>query len=158
MGRRYVVAFSAVAVTTVIDFFEIKAASTKPLKLLAVKISQNTEVGDAQSEQLHILVKRAAGSYTSGSAGTTPTPVPLISGDAAASFTCEANNTTQASAGTGTLTTLLADADHVQAGWNYLPTPETLITCQAAEALVISLGTAPADSITFNGYAIVEED
>ena len=157
MGRMYVVQFAAVAVTVAQDLFEIKCASDSPLILHEVRITQDSDAGNAQSEQLRFTVKRAAGSYTSGSGGSTPTPALIASQDGAAAFTCEANNTTRAAVGTGTLVTLITTADNIHNGWHYLPTPECRPTAAATEAFVIGLEAAPADSLTMNGYAIVEE-
>lgn len=157
MGRKYVVQFAAVAATVAQDLFEIKCASTKPLILHEIRITQDSDAGDSQSEQLRFTIKRFSGSYTSGSGGSTPSPVALVSGDASASFTCEANNTTRAAAGSGSLTTLLTTADNVHNGWHYLPTPECQMVAAAAEGFVVGLESTPADSLTFDGYAIVEE-
>jgi hypothetical protein len=159
VGRMYVVNLDATGVTTARDVFEIKATTTKGFILHEVRITQATEAGDAQAEQFKFTVKRAAGTYTSGSGGSTPSPEQLNSADAAEAITVEANNTTQASAGTGTLTTLFSVAESVFNGWHYLPTPECRLTFNAAsnpEACVISM-TAPADTLDLLAYAVIEE-
>ena len=157
MGRVYSAQFSAVATTVVLDFFELIAPADAVVKIHEIRITQSTEAGDAQSEQLIFQIKRASGAYTSGSAGTTPTPTPLNFGDPAFGGTVEANNTTQAAAGSGALATLLSASDNVHNGFHYLPTPETQIIISPSQALVVSLGAAPADSITFDGYIVFEE-
>lgn len=157
MGRMVIVQFAAVAATAAQDLFEIKASSTQPLILHEVRITQYSDVGDAASEALSFTVKRFAGSYTSGSGGSSPTPALLDSADSATGVTCEANNTSRAAVGTGSLTTLLTTADNIAPGWHFLPTPECRPKCKPAEGFIIGLETAPADSLTINGYAIVEE-
>ena len=108
---------------------------------------------DAQDEQLAIQIK--AGSTTTGSGGTTPTPVPTDFGDAASGATTKVNNTTKATA--GTIVTLHSDAFNVRAGWQYRPTPEERIVIRGARRLTVELGTTPADSITFSGTLYFRE-
>lgn len=156
MGRLYSVPFSATAVSAAVDVFEVLAASGKPFLLHEVVIAQSSDYGDAAAEGLSVLVKRATGSYTSGSGGSTVTPVKHLTNDAAAGPTAEVNNTTQAAAGSGALTTIRAEAFNVQSGWQYLPTPEQRILFLPAEACVVSI-TAPADAVTLSGTLVFEE-
>lgn len=152
MGIRYAVPFSAVAVTAQQDFFEINASSTRSLILHSIYITQNSDAGDAQDEMLSVLIK--TGATTSGSGGTAPTPQPL-GGSGTAQFTAEVNNTTKATA--GTIVTKHADSFNVRAGWYYRPTPEERIELLGGGRLTVELATTPADSLTMNGTAIVEE-
>ena len=156
MGRFYSASFSAVAVSAAVDVFEVLAASGKPFVLHEVVIAQSSDYGDAQAEGLSVLIKRATGSYTSGSGGSTATPAKHLTNDAAAGPTVETNNTTQASAGTGALTTIRAEAFNVQSGYQYLPPPEQRILFGASEACVVSI-TAPVDAITLSGTVVFEE-
>lgn len=156
MGRFYSVPFSAVSVSAAQDLFEVLAASGKPFWLHEIIIAQSSDYGDAAAEGLSILIKKATGSYTSGSGGSTVTPAKHLTNDAAAGPTAEINNTTQASAGSGALTTIRAEAFNVQAGWQYLPTPETRIQFLPTEACVVSI-TAPADAVTMSGTLVFEE-
>lgn len=156
MGRLYSCPFSAVSVSAAVDVFEVLAATGKPFILHKIVISQSSDYGDAAAEGLSVLIKRATGSYTSGSGGSTVTPAKHLTNDAAAGPTVETNNTTQASAGSGALTTLHAEAFNVQAGWEYLPPPEQRFLFLPTEACVVSI-TAPADAITLSGTLIFEE-
>lgn len=153
MGRVYTVSFSAQAQTAQVDFFEFVAASGKPLRLLALMLSQTTELGDAQEEQLLISIK--AGQTTSGSGGGTPTPIPLNVTDAAAGFTAETCNTTKASA--GTIVTHFVDAWNIRAPYQMWFPDKLQIELTGGRRMTVELGTTPADSITFNGTAYVEE-
>ena len=155
MGRFYSIPFSAVEVSAAQDLFEVVASSGKPFILHEIVIAQASDYGDAQAEGLSILIKRGVGS-TSGSGGSTVTPVKHLTNDAAAGPTAEINNTTQASAGGGSLTTVRAEAFNVQAGWQYLPTPEQRLLFLAAEACVVSI-TVPADAVTMSGTLVLEE-
>lgn len=154
MGRFYAIAIDGVASpAAAFDAFEIKATSAIGFVLHEIVLAQSS---DTDSEQLGVTIKRAAGSYTSGSGGGTPTPAKMNSAGAAAAITAETMNTTQALVGTGTLTVLMSDAWNVLSGWHYLPTPECRPTFAVSEACVVSI-TAPADAVTVRGYAIVEE-
>ncbi len=156
MARLYSVPFSATAVSVAVDAFEVLAAAGKPFILHEVTLAQSSDYGDAAAEGLSVLIKRATGSYTSGSGGATVTPAKHLTNDAAAGPTAEVLNTTQAVVGSGALTTLRAEAFNVQAGYQYLPTPETRVTFLPTEACVVSI-TAPADAITVSGTLVFEE-
>lgn len=153
MSGIYTVQFTGVAVTAQQDFFEIVAASAKPLVLIGFGLSQSTDVGDAAEEGLSVLVK--SGSTTSGSGGSAPTPVALDSSQSAAGFTAEVNNTTKATAGT--------IVTHYAYNWNVrmpldiiLPEPMQIILV-GARRMTIELATTPADSLTVSGYAVLQE-
>lgn len=156
MGRFYSVPFSAVSVSAAQDAFEVLASSGKPFILHEVTLAQSSDYGDAQAEGLSVLIKRATGSYTSGSGGSTVTPAKHLTNDAAAGPTAELNNTSQASAGSGALTTVRTEAFNVQAGYQYLPPPEERLLFLATEAVVVSI-TAPADAVTMSGTLVFEE-
>jgi len=161
MGRVYHVPFSATAVTAAVDVFEVLAASGKAFALTEVVISQSSDYGDAAAEGLSVLIKRATGTYTTGSGGSTVTPAKSLTQDAAAGPTAKILNTTQASAGTGALTTLRAEAFNVQRGYSYrplqnFPGTDQRLTFAPGEACIVST-TAPADSLTISGTLVFEE-
>lgn len=153
MSGVYTVSFSGVVVTAQQDLFELVAASAKPLAILALHLSQSSEVGDAQEEGLSILIK--SGQTTSGSGGTTPTPVATDTANAAASFTAEANNTTKASA--GTILTHAAYNWNVRMPFDLIFTPEQQLLMGAGRRCTIELASTPADSITMSGTLWVQE-
>lgn len=156
MGRFYSAQTNAVAVSAAQDLIELLAASGKALVIHEIIIGQYSDMGDSAAEALSVLIKRASGSYTSGSGGSTPTPAPHCKADTAAGVTCEMNNTSQAAAGSGALTTIRADVWNVQQPYQYLPPPEQRISIAPAEALVVSI-TAPADALTTNVTVVFEE-
>src|SRR5215218_4366780 len=98
MSRQYTVEFEGTAVTTAVDLWELDAAAEKPIEVIGWFISQSTELGDAQEEQIRYRWVR--GNTTSGSGGTATTPRPCDLDAPAAGFVAEACNTTAASAGT----------------------------------------------------------
>lgn len=156
--RCYTVLFAASAQTNKVDWFELIAGSTGGLALLGVDIGQTTELGDAAEEQIDYYVKRASGSYTSGSGGNTSVArTPVRAGDAAATYTAETLNTTQIAVGSGTLVTLHNSAFNLRTGWVQFWTPETAFTCSASQAIAIGMTGNPADSVTWVGTAYVAE-
>lgn len=152
MGRMYAIPIDGTAMTTAVDAFEIKGASVMGFVLHEIVLAQSS---DTDSEQLAIAIKRATGSYNSGN-GSAATPAKMSTSDPAATVTAETMGATQATAGTGTLTTLMADAWNVLSGWHYLPTPECRPVFAPTEACIVSI-SAPADSLTIRGYAVIEE-
>lgn len=153
MSGVYTVQFNSVAVTAQQDLFEIVAASSKPVVILGFGLSQITEVGDAQEEQLLILLKSGQG--TSGSGGTAPTPIATDSSGSAASFTAEVNNTTKASA--GTTVTHKPYTWNVRAPLDVVFTEQEQLIMAAGRRFTIELASTPADSVTMNGYLVVQE-
>lgn len=156
MGRTYYVTIDAEAETVAVDFFEITPADDKPCLVKEVYIGQTSEAKDAEEEMLEIEVHRGGTGMTSGSGGNTPTPVPADSNDAAAGLTAETMNTTAATFTSGVV--VHRDAFNVRTGWAWVPLPEDRPrVSQANGGLVVRLGGAPADSITWVGTMVVEE-
>lgn len=156
MPRVYHVPLDATAITVAADLFEITPADDKPCCVHAVYIGQTTELGDTAEEQLEVEIRRGGTGITSGSGGSAPTPIGANSVDTAAGFGAEVANTTVATFTGGVL--VLSDTFNVRTGWQYVPLPEDRIwVTQANGGLVVRLGGAPADSITFAGYMVVEE-
>lgn len=153
MARLYTVSFDGVAVTAAVDVFEILPATQKPCLVHGLFMSQSSDVGDSAEEILRFTVQR--GHTTSGSGGTSATPRPLDSVDAAAGFTAETNNTTAASAGTSV--TLHSDTFNIRTGYGLWWTPETRPRVANSNILVVRLSAAPADSLTMSGTLYVEE-
>lgn len=153
MSGVYTVQFNGVAVTAQVDLFELVANSAKPIVILGFSLSQSTEVGDTAEEALSILLK--SGQTTSGSGGSTPTPVANDTTMAAASFTAEANNTTKASA--GTIVTHGAWNWNIRVPLDVLFTQEQQLVMAASRRCTLELATTPADSITMSGVIWVQE-
>lgn len=152
--RTYVAEFENVAVTAAQDFFEIGPASGTPIKLLELGLFQHSDTGDAEEEFLRVKVIR--GHTTSGSGGSTQTPVPLDGNDAAAGETSvELNNTTEASAGTAV--DLWSGSFNTRVGLEKIWTPETYPRVENAEFLCVRLMAAPSDSLSMSGYVYFAE-
>lgn len=155
--RAYTTIAVATAQTGAIDLFEIIAGSSKGLILLGLDIGQSTEVGDAQDEQITYTIKRFAGSYGSGTSGNTGVARPAVDSlSTAATFTVETHNTGQATASSGTLTSIYQSTFNVRAGLVMWWPPEVAPRCSVSEGFVVSLA-APSDSVTWVGTATVGE-
>lgn len=154
MGRVYSISDSA-AVTAAGDLLEIIVPSDAAMKLHQVVVTQVTDAGDSESEQIRVQVSRVTGSPTSGSGGSTPTPIPVSSGDASAGITAESFNTTDLSGGTEVV--LHDESFNVMAGMNYLPIPQDQPEFAPSTRCMVKLANSPGDSITFQVTAIVEE-
>lgn len=152
MGRMYSAVFSAVSLAAAQDLFEIVAPADSVVVIHSIHLSQTSDTGDASEELL--LVKLNSGATTSGSGGSSYTPVPLNFGDAAFGGTCEINNTTQAA--DGTIVTHLATAWNVRAPLDIVFTPETRPILSPSRRAVITL-SAPADALTGHGTVFFEE-
>ncbi len=158
MGRIYTGQFNSVSVSAAVqDLFEILLDATVVGILHEVKVTQESDAGDSESEQLAYQIKRGIGN-TSGSGGSTLLPHQHETGDAVSvDALIELNNTTQAIAGGGSLTTVLEDCQNIHNGWHYLPTPELRLIFAPSEMIVVSLETIPNDAIVMSGYIVWEE-
>jgi len=154
MGMLYTGQFNGVAVTAQQDLFELTAPSDCVVLIHWIELSQTTEFGDAQEEELLILIKRGVGT-TSGSGGSAPTPAKLESGFAAAGSSLEVNNTTKMTG--GTITTITPGSWNIRQERLWVYTPEVRIVLSPSERLTVELATTPADSITMNGEMKFEE-
>jgi hypothetical protein len=152
----YSCSISVAAHTAQVDYFELLAASGKPLLLHGFELAQTTELGDAQEEQISLVLKRVTGAPTSGSGGSSVTPSPLCPNDTAAGATLETGNTTKLTGGTSV--ELARFSWNVRGSLLYLPPPEGRITLDASTRLVLEELTTPADSITGPvGWVLIEE-
>jgi hypothetical protein len=160
LARRYSVAFENVAIVAVQDLFEITPAANKPVRLLALFLSNvggAADAGDAQEELLRIAIRRVPATITSGSGGSAPTPRLVDPSDAAAGLTAEVNNTTQATS-SGTIETLHPDGWNIRVPYSLIFTPEMQHEAINGQLLVVSLLNAPADSVNCSGVLYVEEE
>ncbi len=153
MGRIYTAQFNAVAVTAQQDFFEVVAPADSVVLVHEMGLSQSSDVGDAAEEGLNLTWK--SGQTTSGTGGSSVTPVARDFGDPAAGITCEANNTTKAS--TGTIVTHYSWNWNIRVPFQQIFTPETRPVLSPSRRATLELGTTPADSLTVSGYLVLEE-
>lgn len=142
-------------ITAAGDMLELLAPSTAVVILHSLYISQSTEAADAQSEQVSVRLNRVSGVPTSGSGGTSVTPVAIEAGLSAASSVVEANNTTDLSGGTSVV--LHKESFNVMNGLALVWTPETRPIISPGHRFLLELTSSPADSITFDYTLYFEE-
>lgn len=134
------------------DFFELDAATDKPIEIVAVDLSNKSEIGDAQEEMVAYSIVR--GNTTTGN-GSVTTARPLDASDGAASFTAKVVSSTPASAGTAV--NLQVGTFNIRAGLQYIFPPEMRPKTQGADLLCVRLLTALADDATMSGTVWVRE-
>jgi hypothetical protein len=134
------------------DFFELDAAAGKPIEIVAIEVTNKSEVGDAQEEMVAYSIVR--GNTTTGN-GTATTPRALDSSDGAASFTAKVVSSTPASVGTAL--TLHAGTFNIRVGLDKVFPPEMRSKTAEADLLCVRLLTALADDATMSGTIYVRE-
>jgi hypothetical protein len=145
----YAANFSAQAITTATDLFEITPAADRAVIVFGIQLGQTTDLQDAAEEVLMIGVYRDA---TAGSGGTAATEYgytnAAISNDPAA----EVRMLGTASTG-GTLIDIIPWNIRIPLMWYPIPEMRPKFTNLAAEGPVSTfrLIAAPADSITVSG-------
>lgn len=156
MPRIYSIPFDNVAQTVAVDIWEFTPADDKSIEIRELKLYQYSDLGDAAQEIIRCGLYR--GFTTSGSGGTTPTPAPYHSSiDAAAGFTVEMNNTTQATT-SGTLIDVWYWNIATGLEWVFPADPdESPAASQANTTLIFRTLAAPADSLSMGGCAKVKE-
>lgn len=155
MGMKYTANAPGEAIAAAGDMLEVLAPSDAALKLHRLWVEQNTEAGDAESEQVKVSLKRVTGAPTSGSGGTAITPAAVVPGQGAAGSTVEANNTTDLSGGTETI--LFSRSFNVMNGLEVVFTPEMMPELAPSTRWLLTLDTTTADSITYD-YGIEFEE
>jgi hypothetical protein len=145
MGREYSAELNlSTAITAQVDIFEILAAAGKPFELLGFSLSQTSEVGDTQEEQLELVLKYVTGAPTSGTGGGTSTFRPKLPNDTAAGATIETGNTTKLTGGTSVTWARLSW--NVRGEQPFVPIGKPWV-CAADEQVVLELVKTPADQI-----------
>lgn len=150
VGVPYKAGTRDVTVSAAQDLIEITAPATAAILVEMFRISQNTEVGDAQEEQLEYRVVRGVGA-TSGSGGSTPTAQPVNDvGEAAFAGTIESNNTTKMTAGGGSLEELDHGSWNVRQEKEILPPNGYGWVIGPSQKLTFELVAAPGDAVDIN--------
>lgn len=158
MGRIITLDTGWQTVSAVQDLLEIKLGTAQAGYLHSCRVMQSSEETTTEAEELKISVKRATGTFTSGSGGSTATVVKGQTGDTAHGLaTIERNNTTQAVVGTGTLEEIDCGSFAVLSGeWERTYTPELRKPFGPSEAVILSLEETPADAITMRAFIDIE--
>lgn len=153
MGRIYTANFGATAVSAIQDIFEVVAPADAAVIIHEILLGQTSDVGDAAEEILRLQM--TFGHTTSGSGGSALTARPHSLGDAAFGGTVEANNTTQASAGSPITRKELTF--NIRVGLERVPIPEVRHIISPSARFVLELPAAPGDALTMGGSITLEE-
>ena len=148
MGRIYAVNFNEVAVSVQQDLFQIEAQTT-PAILHAIYLSQSTEEGDAEAENLNVIIQRVTAAVTDDL-----NAVALDGGDTAENANLAINETSELTTGASIIH---AESWNVAQSFIYLPPPELRPIVQIGNAIVVNLNNTPTDAITMSGTMYFEE-
>ncbi len=118
-----------------------------------VRIGMSGEAGDAEAEMLHVEWFRA----TTLGAGTAGVEEPMVPAGGRSDMAADLVTVFNAAVSSG-LTILGADSFNVQAGWLYLPTPETrlVVPIVATEGIVFQV-QGPNDDLQIHASIVWEE-
>ena len=153
MSRIYTVSSNAVVGAAAMDMALIIGAAGKVLKVRRIECA-STDAAAPTSGEMNFRCRYLPATVTNGSGGTTPTPAKQDQGDAAATFTAHANDTTGAST-SGTAVVLWSGAAHVLTGLDY--TPLQPWTVNPSTAVTFELVTLPSGTIHLDMCVTVEE-
>ena len=153
MPRTYAVTFEQVSVSAAQDLIQIAGAAGKMLRILRQWVGV-TNTTAPTNQQISVRARFLPATVTAGSGGSTPTPRPFDPGDAAASFSAYANNTTKATTG-GTAAILEENSANVFAGYDLTFIKPPLIG--PSESFVFELLSTVSGTINMSGGVIVEE-
>lgn len=154
MPRMYRVTFEGVLVSGATnDLIQINGAAGKILRIKRYWWG-NTNTTLATAQMIQTRCRFLPATVTNGSGGTTPTPQKLDPGDAAASFTSLANNTTKATT-SGTAAILDEQGEHIFAGVDISFQSPPIIG--PSEAFVFELLSTVTGTVNLSGGIEVEE-
>jgi len=149
MGVMFSVEFNSVAVTVVQDLFQIQATTT-PLIIHQVSVSQHTDVGDAAAESLLIQLRFVTDAVTDDLAAVSYNQYAAFANLSLLAI----NETTQLVTGA---VDVYSEAWNIALPFIWMPPPELRPMVKVDDAFIVDLATAPADSLTMHGTVIFEE-
>jgi hypothetical protein len=153
VARTYKVTFEGVAVSAPQDLVQINGASGKMLKILRQWASA-TDTTLPTAQMLQIRSRFLPATVTNGSGGSSPTPQKTDAGDANASFTALANNTSKATT-SGTASILEENGCHVFSGYDVTFVRPPVVG--PSESFVFELLSTPSGTLHLSGGIEVEE-
>lgn len=153
MPRVYTASFKAVTVSAVQDLISAKGSSGKTCQVRRAWLQMNdTTLQTAQGLKLN--VKYSSATFTAGSGGSAPTPRPMDPGDAAASFTARANDTTQGTT-SGAFVDLNPSGGHNYGGWDFTWRDGPVFGLN--EAVIFELNSTVSGTCVYSGGMEIAE-
>ncbi len=157
MARRYVVSFENVAVSAAQDLIQIKNASGSNKLARIIRAWWGcTDTSLATSQSARTRCRVLPSTVTDGSGGSTPTVTKRDSGDAAATVTALANNTTPATTG-GTAAVVETSGDHVYNGYQSRWDEKGAPVIAPAQSFVLELLSTLSGTAHLSGGIELEE-
>lgn len=143
----YSLSFSEVAISAQQDLFQLEA-TTVPIVIHAIYLSQSSEAGDAASAAVSLLIQEVTDAVTDdGGEQALDRNTPGTFAGA-----CAINETTELTTGAAILH---AEAWNLLTPYVYLPPPELRIFIDKTNAVVVNLNTT--DTFTGSGTIYFEE-
>lgn len=140
------------------DFFEFDPAADEPIELVALFLSNKSEVKDAEEEMVSYSIWRCSGGTFTSSNGTASGEDPTDDQDEVGSYASETVGSSVATS-SGTLTHLHNDTFNIRTGLQAVFPPDIRVKCSGAanSAMGVRLRTALADDATMSGTAYVRQ-
>lgn len=154
MGRVYSVSSADVSVSATQDLLNLTATANMAFKLLRFECGQRSLATTWEAKPIRF--RRVPATVTAGSGGSAVTPRPYNNGDAAATVTARANDTT-AMTSSGTIVDLLTDMFVFFNGFLWVSTPRDEIIIAPSQGLAINMPTAPSGATNISCTAVIEE-
>lgn len=152
-GRMYSINFAEVSVAAAQDLINVTAGAGMAFKIHRIELGQRSL---AAWEAKAVKLVRLPATVTPGSGGSGVTPAKMNAGDAAATITARANDTTPAST-SGTATTLLSRDWEFLNGLLVVFTPDERPVIAPGQAVALNLPVAPSGAMLASGTLVVEE-
>lgn len=152
-GRLYSINFADVSVSASQDLINITATAGMAFKIHRIELGQRSLTA---WESKPVKLIRLPTTVTAGSGGSTVTPQRMNSGDAAATVTARANDTTPAST-SGAASTIFARDWEFLNGFLMVFTPDERPVIAPSQAVQLNLPTAPSAATLVSGSILVEE-
>ena len=156
MPRIYRAFFEDVSIAAAQDLLQLKGASGKMLRLMAVGVFlTNTTLATSQSIKTRCRVLPAT--VTDGSGGSTPTVQKTDIGDAAASASALANNTTKATS-SGTPLVVDEGGAHIYNGYEKRWSRDNAPKIGPSQSAVFEMLSTVSGTVNMSGYMEFEEE
>ena len=152
-GRTYTIPFRAVSISAAQDLCAAYAGASMAIEVVSITLGQVTQTS---VEECQISIKRLPATVSTGSGGSSTTPVVDADSDAGSTFTARINDTSQATT-SGTAVYPHTDVWNEVNGYQWIFPEKARPSCKPGEALIFSLDSAPAAARTCNGSMKIKE-
>jgi hypothetical protein len=152
-GRMYSINFTDVSVSAAQDLISITATAGMAFKIHRIEGGQRSLTA---WESKPVKLVRLPATVTAGSGGSAVTPQKMNNGDAAATVTARANDTTPATTN-GAASVLLSEDFQFLNGLLVVFTPDERPVIAPSQAVALNLPTAPSGATNMSFTILIEE-